>query len=229
MNSDPIKILIVDDESDTIEFLTYILKKENYDVRSAGNGLEAARILESYKPDVILLDYMMPEMDGMEFFKHFKKNYPDWTTLVAFLTAKSEDETQIEMLDLGADDFISKPIKPVVLMSRLKALLRRKVDLGSLKRNDNIILGDLEIRPESFAVIFKGENLDFPKKEFQLLYLLASRPARVFKREEILQAVWGEDVLVGERTVDVHIRKIREKLNDEYIKTIKGIGYKIEF
>lgn len=229
MMASKIKILIVDDEEDTVEFLSYVLKKESYEVQSAANGKEANRILLLFQPDLILLDYMMPEMDGLEFFKNFKKNYSDWNTLVAFLTAKNEDETQIEMLDYGADDFISKPIKPVVLLSRIRALLRRKSDQSNQEKSNSIHFGDLVIQADSFNVSFKGENLEFPKKEFQLLFLLAGKPGKVFKREEILQAIWGDDVLVGERTVDVHIRKIREKLQDQYIKTIKGIGYKFEF
>ncbi|MCC6816293.1 MAG: response regulator transcription factor [Saprospiraceae bacterium] len=229
MNSSPIRILLVDDEVDTLDFLSYILKKENFEVRTAINGVEATSQLKDFKPDLILLDYMMPGMDGLEFFNFFKKNYSSWNTLVAFLTAKNEDETQIELLDYGADDFISKPIKPLVLLSRIRALLRRKSDLQELQSHDIITIGDLVINPEAFNVVFKGEQLDFPRKEFQLLYLLASMPGKVYKREILLREIWGEEVLVGERTVDVHIRKIREKLNDQYLKTIKGVGYKFEF
>ncbi len=229
MNSDQIKILLVDDEEDTLEFLSYTLRKDNYEVRTAINGIVASEVLMEFKPDLILLDYMMPQMDGLEFFKSFKKNYSHWNTLVAFLTAKSEDVTQIEVLDYGADDFITKPIKPLVLQSRVKAILRRRIELQNISSHSSIHFGDLVIHPDSFSVVYKGAQLDFPKKEFQLLFFMANKPGKVFKREEILQEIWGDDVLVGERTVDVHIRKIREKLNDKYIKTIKGIGYKFEF
>jgi len=172
---------------------------------------------------------MMPEMDGMEFLKKFRKINPANQCLVAFLTAKNTDETQIESLELGADDFIAKPIKPNVLASRMSALLRRRQEYSKLSQNDDIRFEDVVINPESFSVTVGNEVIAFPRKEFQLLYLLAEKPGRVFRREEILQAIWGDDVLVGERTVDVHIRKIREKLKDRFIKTIKGIGYKLEF
>ncbi|MBX7177833.1 MAG: response regulator transcription factor [Saprospiraceae bacterium] len=223
------RVLIVDDEVDTLEFLEYNLRNKGYEVRSAANGNKAFEILKSFQPDIILLDYMMPEMDGMEFLKKFRKINPANQCLVAFLTAKNTDETQIESLELGADDFIAKPIKPNVLASRMSALLRRRQEYSKLSQNDDIRFEDVVINPESFSVTVGNEVIAFPRKEFQLLYLLAEKPGRVFRREEILQAIWGDDVLVGERTVDVHIRKIREKLKDRFIKTIKGIGYKLEF
>ncbi len=223
------RILIVDDEVDTIEFLEYQLKSKGYEVESAQNGLKALKKLESFNPDIILLDYMMPEMDGIEFLKEFKKRNQHSNTVIALLTAKNTDETQIESLDLGADDFISKPIKPNVLISRINALLRRKQVYANLSRNEPLRFDNVVITPESYSVYIGDVEIPFPKKEFQLLYLLAEKPGKVFRREEILNAVWGDDVLVGERTVDVHIRKIREKLQDRFIKTIKGIGYKLEF
>lgn len=229
MISNKPKILLVDDEVDTLEFLSYHLKKNGFEIQTAGNGEIALNVLKKFNPDLILLDYMMPELDGLSFLKKFKEYYPKSNTLVALLTAKSEDEAQIQTLNLGADDFITKPIKPMVLLSRINALLRRKQTTESLKENQSINIDDLKIIPESFAVFLGDQELIFPRKEFQLLYLLANKPGKVFKRDEILQKIWGDEVMVGERTVDVHIRKIREKLNERFIKTIKGIGYKFEF
>ncbi|MEO6190747.1 MAG: response regulator transcription factor [Saprospiraceae bacterium] len=224
-----VKVLVVDDELDTLEFLEYHLKLYKFEVRIAPNGIFALDILKEFEPDIILLDYMMPEMDGLEFLVHYKKSYTSSSALIAFLTAKNSDEAQIESLDLGADDFISKPIKPNVLISRMNALLRRKQVLNKLSKNEPLHFDNVIITPESFSVFVGGHEISFPRKEFQLLYLLAEKPGKVFRREEILNLIWGEEVLVGERTVDVHIRKIREKLNDRFIKTIKGIGYKLEF
>ncbi len=229
MISNKPKILLVDDEVDTLEFLSYHLTKNGFEIQTAGNGEIALNVLKKFNPDLILLDYMMPELDGLSFLKKFKEYYPKSNTLVALLTAKSEDEAQIQTLNLGADDFITKPIKPMVLLSRINALLRRKQTTESLKENQSINIDDLKIIPESFAVFLGDQELIFPRKEFQLLYLLANKPGKVFKRDEILQKIWGDEVMVGERTVDVHIRKIREKLNERFIKTIKGIGYKFEF
>ncbi|HNA65179.1 MAG TPA: response regulator transcription factor, partial [Saprospiraceae bacterium] len=182
------RVLIVDDEVDTLEFLEYNLRNKGYEVRSAANGNKAFEILKSFQPDIILLDYMMPEMDGMEFLKKFRKINPANQCLVAFLTAKNTDETQIESLELGADDFIAKPIKPNVLASRMSALLRRRQEYSKLSQNDDIRFEDVVINPESFSVTVGNEVIAFPRKEFQLLYLLAEKPGRVFRREEILQA-----------------------------------------
>jgi two-component system alkaline phosphatase synthesis response regulator PhoP len=222
------KILVVDDESDTLEFIAYQLKSAGYEVKTASHGKMALEILQSFEPDLMLVDYMMPEMDGLAFLRHVKSGYPSIKSKIAFLTAKSDDQTQINVLDSGADDFIAKPIRPNVLLSRIQALLRRT---GEWKEDKDAIiqLGDLKIDPVAFQVFVDGKPIDFPRKEFQLLYLLAEKPGKVFKREEILSKVWGNDVVVGERTIDVHIRKIRERLDDRYIKTIKGIGYKLEF
>jgi two-component system alkaline phosphatase synthesis response regulator PhoP len=222
------KILVVDDESDTLEFIAYQLKSAGYEVKTAAHGKMGLEILQSYEPDLMLVDYMMPEMDGLAFLRHVKSGHPAIKSKIAFLTAKSDDQTQINVLDSGADDFIAKPIRPNVLLSRIQALLRRS---GEMKEDKDAIiqLGDLRIDPVAFQVFVGGNPIDFPRKEFQLLYLLAEKPGKVFKREEILSKVWGNDVVVGERTIDVHIRKIRERLDDRYIKTIKGIGYKLEF
>ncbi|MBK9272113.1 MAG: response regulator transcription factor [Saprospiraceae bacterium] len=224
-----IKILVIDDEADTLDFICYQLKNVGFEVKSALNGREALDILREFEPRLILVDYMMPEMDGMSFLRHFKSSFPQSKTKVAFLTAKTDDQTQINVLDTGADDFIAKPIRPNVLLSRIQAILRRDIDVAQANGNAVLQLGDLKIDPEAFQVYVSGRPIDFPRKEFQLLYLLAEKPGKVFKREEILNKVWGQDVLVGERTIDVHIRKIRERLDDKYIKTIKGIGYKLEF
>jgi len=224
-----IKILIIDDEVDTLDFISYQLQNAGFEVKTALHGRLALEVLKTFEPRLILVDFMMPEMDGLSFLKHFKSSYPKSTAKIAFLTAKTDDQTQINALDTGADDFIAKPIRPNVLLSRIHAILRRDIDVAQANGNAVLHLGDLKIDPEAFLVYVNGRAIDFPRKEFQLLYLLAEKPGKVFKREEILTKVWGQDVLVGERTIDVHIRKIRERLDDKYIKTIKGIGYKLEF
>lgn len=222
------KILIVDDEADTLEFINYHLSSLGYEVKVALNGKLALEILQTFEPELILVDYMMPEMDGLSFLRHLKSKYPNNEYKIAFLTAKTDDQTQMNVLDSGADDFITKPIKPNVLSSRIKAILRRN-QKNKFATEAVLKFGDLTMNPESYRVIVGDTPLDFPRKEFQLLYLLAEKPGKVFKRDEILHKVWGNDVLVGERTIDVHIRKIRERLDGRYIKTIKGIGYKLEF
>ena len=222
------KILIVDDEQDIIEFLTYNLAKEGYQVKSANSGRDAINICERYIPDLIILDIMMPEMDGISACAELKKNAELNNTLIAFLTARNEDFTQIMALNAGGDDFIQKPIRPAVFMSRIKALLRRSAKLDA--SNENIInAGDLIIDREKIIVIKEDQKIELAKKEFELLDLLASKPGKVFNREEILRKVWGREVIVGDRTIDVHVRKLREKVGKDYIKTIKGIGYKFEF
>ena len=220
------KILLVDDEPDILEFLSYNLKKEGYEVFTAENGKRGIEIAQKQNPDLIILDVMMPAMDGIETCAEMRKIPKLKNTLIAFLSARNEDYTQIAGFDSGADDYITKPVKPKVLVSRVKALLRRAGD----KTESNIIeVGGLQIDREKYLVKKDNEELIFPRKEFELLALLASKPGRVFTREEILNKVWGGDVIVGDRTIDVHIRKLREKLGDEYIKTTKGVGYKFEF
>ena len=220
------KILLIDDEPDILEFLSYNLRKENYEVFIAENGIDGIKIAKEEKPDLIILDVMMPGMDGMDTCAEIRKIPKLKNTLIAFLTARNEDYSQIAGFDVGADDYISKPIKPKVLLSRVKALLRRS---GEMSNPDIIEVGGLNIDREKYSVKKNGEEIIFPKKEFELLSLLASKPGRVYTREEILDKVWGDDVVVGDRTIDVHIRKLREKLGEEYIRTVKGVGYKFEF
>lgn len=218
------KILLVDDEPDILEFLSYNLIKEGYVVETAENGVEGVRMAKSMKPDLILLDIMMPEMDGIEACNQIRKIDSLSSTLIVFLSARTEEFTQLAGFDVGANDYITKPIKPKVLMSKIKALLRLK----SPETPDEIIeLNDLKIDRETYKVNFEGEEFTLPRKEFELLSLLASNPKRVFKREEILEKVWGNEVVVGGRTIDVHIRKLREKFGNERFTTIKGVGYKI--
>lgn len=226
MNNKDYRILLVDDEPDIIEFVGYNLRKEQFQVYSANNGKDAIRLAEEIHPHLILLDVMMPEMDGIETCEEIRKHNTLSNTLVAFLTARGEDYSQIAGFDAGGDDFINKPIKPKVLVSRIKALLKR-VDLhiipSSLDDNKN---SRLIINKERYIVIRDGIELSLPKKEFELLDLLCSRPQKVFSREEIFSSVWGNDIIVGDRTIDVHIRKLREKVGENYIKTVKGVGYK---
>jgi len=223
------KILIVDDEPDILEFLSYNLKKEGFMVFTASNGKDGIAVAIEQKPDLIILDIMMPEMDGIEVCRSLREMETFRHTLIAFLTARGEDYTQIAALDYGGDDYITKPIKPGVLVSRIKALLRRleKSDVENVSKV--ITVGDMLIDRERFMISMKGQSIDLAKKEFNLLELLASKPGKVFTRDEIFRKVWGTDVIVGDRTIDVHIRKLREKIGDEIIKTVKGIGYKLEF
>lgn len=220
------KILVVDDEPDILELVQYNLEKEGYAVYTADNGREAIDIAEQVIPDLILLDVMMPGMDGMETCVQMRENARLDGSVIAFLTARGEDYSQIAGFDAGADDYITKPIKPRVLVSRMKALLRRSK--GSAKKRDVYEGKNLTIDRERYVVIRNGEELSLPKKEFELLSLLVSEPGKVFTRSAILSNVWGLDVVVGDRTIDVHIRKLREKLGEEYFKTVKGVGYKFE-
>lgn len=222
------KILLVDDEPDILEFMEYNLKKEGYTVLSAKNGREALEIAKKEKPSLIILDIMMPEMDGIETCRQIRTLPSLKHTLIAFLTARNEEYSQLAGFEVGADDYISKPIKPRIMISRIKALLRR-ADGGSAEPATGVVsIGNLSIDRERYLVIKNNEELIFPRKEFELLSLLTSKPGKVFTREDILSRVWGSDIVVGDRTIDVHIRKIREKLGDESIKTIKGIGYKFD-
>ena len=225
--ADNIKILIVDDEADIIEFLSYNLKKEGYLIETAVDGNDGYNKSVAFKPDLILLDIMMPNMDGIELCGKLREEEVFNDTIIAFLTARGESFTHVAALDTGGDDFITKPIKPSVLKARIKALLRRKgrtVDSGTVLK-----FGDLTIDIDSFSVILGDKQVNLPKKEFELLKLLVSKPEKVFKREEILSKVWGSEVLVGDRTIDVHIRKLREKIGSHYIKTLKGVGYKFVY
>lgn len=220
------RILVVDDEKDILEFLSYNLSKEGAKVYTASNGVEAIEIARRKKPDLILLDVMMPEMDGMETCMQLREKPETKDTIIAFLTARGEDYSQIAGFEAGADDYISKPIKPRVLLSRLKALLRRNEPSTSV---DGVVdVKSLKIDRNRYVVVKNEQELNLPKKEFELLALLISTPGKVFTRDVILGTVWGEDVVVGDRTIDVHIRKLREKIGSENIKTIKGVGYKFE-
>lgn len=217
------RILIVDDESDILEFIKYNLDKEGYRVETALNGRQAIEAVEKFSPDLILLDVMMPEMDGIETCIELRNSDFGKDVLIAFLTARSEDYSQVAGLDAGADDYISKPIKPRVLLSRIKALLRRSGSADVRESSEGI-----SINREKYLVIQNGEELSLPKKEFELLALLLSKPGKVFTRETILDSVWGQEIVVGDRTIDVHIRKLREKIGEENIRTVKGVGYKFE-
>lgn len=225
MSNESSKILVVDDEPDILNILSYNLKKEGYSVEVANNGAEALEVSEEFNPDLIILDIMMPEMDGIEVCKELRKKQKFQNTIIAFLTARNEDFTQILALDNGGDDFITKPIKPNVLKSRISALLRRKTpDSGMINE-----FGDLKLDHNKYCVYLKDQEIQLAKKEFELLALLTSEPGKVFKRHKIMDKVWGDEVIVGDRTIDVHIRKIREKIGSHYIKTLKGIGYKFDF
>lgn len=222
------KILVVDDEPDILLFLEYNLKKEGFHVFTAIDGVQGLTIAQTGKPDIIVLDIMMPGMDGVETCKALRKLKEFDNVPIAFLTARDEDYTQIMALDIGGDDFITKPIKPRVLISRINALLRRS-RRNEQEEPDAIELHDLVIDRQRVQVKQGERIVELPRKEFELIWLLASRPGRVFTREEIFDKIWGSDVIVGNRTIDVHIRKLRERVGERYIKTVKGIGYKFDF
>lgn len=226
MESNLGKILVVDDEQDIVEFINYNLKQAGYETATANNGDEAIRKSEVFKPDLILLDIMMPEKDGLQTIQQLRRNPELDSTIIIFLTALSDEKSEIEGLKMGADDYIAKPIKPELLLARLRTAMRRmKKDE---EQGNKIVFGDLEINKYKFTVSYKGNEIILAKKEFELLNLLASKPGRVFLRNEILQKVWGTEVIVGDRTIDVHIRKIRQKLGIDVITTVKGVGYKFE-
>lgn len=222
----PYKILLVDDEQDILDFVGYNLRKEGFEVTTANNGRDAIELAKKIHPHLVILDVMMPEMDGIETCREMREVPGLGNMMIAFLTARNEDYSQIAGFDVGADDYITKPIKPRVLSSRVKALLRRTVPAE--KKEEPVDVGNFRIDLERFIVMKDGKEITLPKKEFQLLALLAAKPGKVFTRESILHQIWGDDVVVGDRTIDVHIRKLREKLGEDYIKTIKGIGYKFE-
>ncbi len=224
MKKKGVKILLVDDEPDILEIVGYNLSEVGYQIVTAENGIEAVKKAKKEKPQLIILDVMMPEMDGIEACENIRKIPELKDTVITFLTARGEDYSQVAGFDAGADDYITKPIKPKVLVSKVKALLRR---LKEEDVNDSIMtIGDLIINREEYKIIKKGKEIILPRKEFELLSLLASKPSKVFKREDILDKVWGNEVVVGGRTIDVHIRKLREKIGDHCFKTIKGVGYK---
>ena len=220
------RVLIVDDEPDILEFISYNLKKEGYEVYVNNNGRDAIQTAKRVQPHLILLDVMMPDLDGIETCRIIREDNSLKDTIIAFLTARNEDYSQIAGFDAGADDYINKPIKPRVLTSRLQALLRR---LNGDDKSGQIDVAGLSINREKYLVTQDGVEHNLPRKEFELLSLLASKPGKVFTRDDILKQVWGGQVVVGDRTIDVHIRKLREKFGEECIKTVKGVGYKFEF
>jgi len=227
IETDKYKILIVDDEPDILEFINYNLKKEGFKVYQASTGRDAIATAIEKIPDLILLDIMLPEMDGIETCEEIRKIPSLFHTTIAFLTARSEDYSQIAGFEAGGDDYITKPIKPKVLISRIKALLKRSHAIipGKKEKTGNISK-DIYMDRERFIVVKKGKDLELPKKEFELLNLLISKPGKVFTRQEIFQTVWGDKIIVGDRTIDVHIRKLREKIGEDFIQTVKGVGYK---
>ena len=227
MDKSNIKILLVDDEPDILDFVSYNLKAEGYKVSTAASGKAGVAKAKDLKPDLILLDVMMPEMDGIEACDQIRKLPGLENTVIAFLTARGEDYSQVAGFEAGADDYITKPVKPKVLTSRLKALLRRRPAQEQTVPG-RMEFSDMIIDPERYHVEISGNVIELPRKEFELLSLLASKPGKVFTREEIMDRIWGTVVIVGGRTIDVHIRKLREKIGDDRIKTVKGVGYKFE-
>lgn len=224
MNKKDITILLVDDEPDILEIVGYNLTSEGYSVITAENGVDAVKLAKKKKPHLIILDVMMPEMDGIEACEQIRKLPDLQNTIITFLTARGEDYSQVAGFDAGADDYITKPIRPKVLVSKVKALLRR---LKEEESSDNVVkIGSLVINRDEYKIVKDKKEIVLPRKEFELLSLLASKPGKVFKREDILDKVWGNEVIVGGRTIDVHIRKLREKIGDNSFKTIKGVGYK---
>ncbi|WP_047247201.1 response regulator transcription factor [Maribacter thermophilus] len=225
MKKKDIKILLVDDEPDILEIVSYNLSAEGYEVITAKNGADGVAKAKKKQPHLIILDVMMPEMDGIEACEIMRKTPGLEHSIITFLTARGEDYSQVAGFDAGADDYITKPIKPKVLVSKVNALLRRMVK-GDAPQEDITKVGDIVINREEYKIINKGEEIILPRKEFELLALLTSKPSKVFKREVILDKVWGNEVVVGGRTIDVHIRKLREKIGEDHFKTVKGVGYK---
>lgn len=220
-------VLLVDDDTDILEFLTFALERDGFEVKSSTDGETAFNIAKQTIPDIIVLDMMMPGWDGLETCRHIRKEESLKNTMIVFLTARSEDYMQVEGLDTGADDYIPKPVKPKVLISRLHAILRRKTDVPQ-NNNSTIELKDLTIDKDNYTVVSHGKTMTLPKKEFELLLFLVTHTDKIHTRDEIYSAVWGDEVIVGERTIDVHIKKLRDKLQTDKIKTYKGIGYKYE-
>ncbi|UOB16342.1 response regulator transcription factor [Abyssalbus ytuae] len=226
MKKRDIKILLVDDEPDILEIVGYNLSSEGYQVSTAKNGVEAIAKAKKELPHLIILDVMMPEMDGIEACERIRKIPELSEAVIAFLTARGEDYSQVAGFEAGADDYITKPIKPKVLVSKVKALLRRVKEEEKVEEESIVKVGDIVINRDEYKILSGKEEIILPRKEFELLSLLASRPGKVFKREDILDKVWGNEVIVGGRTIDVHIRKLREKIGDDHFKTVKGVGYK---
>ena len=226
MDISSIKILVVDDDPDIVEILKYNLKNSGYSVKSAGNGVEAIKKAKKFIPDIILMDVMMPEMSGIEACEEIKNIDQLSQAIIIFLSARSEDYTQISAYDAGADDYISKPVKPKILLKKISNIAKK---INSEKSDPKTIdLGSIKINKEEYVVIKDKKEILLPRKEFELLFLLATKPEKVFTREEIMNKVWGTQVIVGDRTIDVHVRKLREKIGEKHIKTLKGVGYKFK-
>ena len=225
MNKSEIKILCVDDEPDILEILKYNLSNEGYKVSTAKDGKIAVKMVEDTHPNLVIMDIMMPNMDGIEACEILRADDRFNDTLIMFLTARGEDYSYVAAYEAGADDYVTKPVKPKILVSKVKALLRRSKKYSE-KEVDEIEFGDLRINRDKYKVYTSDKSISLPRKEFELLNLLASKPDKVFKREKIMEKVWGEQVVVGDRTIDVHIRKLRKKIGDKYFKTVKGVGYK---
>lgn len=228
MENKDYRILIVDDEKDILEFLSYNIKKEGYEVKTANNGSAAIEIAENWSPHLVILDVMMPEFDGIETCRELRTLSNMKNAIILFLTARGEDYSQIAGFEAGADDYVTKPVKPRVLISRVKALLRRSNVKSEADFGDKYEIGSLVIDRERYLIKKNDKEIILPKKEFELLQVLTSKPNKVFSREEIFARVWGENVIVGDRTIDVHVRKLREKVGSDCIKTVKGVGYKFE-
>ena len=225
MKKSDIKILCVDDEPDILEILKYNLSNEGYNVSTAADGKSAIEIAYNISPNLIIMDVMMPNMDGIEACEKLRSDEKFNDTIIMFLTARGEDYSHVAAYDAGADDYVTKPVKPKVLVSKVKGLLRRLKKVIAQDINE-IVFDDIKIDREKYKVYISDNVLNLPRKEFELLYLLASKPDKVYKREKIMETVWGSEVVVGDRTIDVHIRKLREKVGDKYFKTVKGVGYK---
>jgi len=227
MKKEDIKILLVDDEPDIIEIISFNLNQEGYQIFSASDGLEALKVAEKHLPHLIIMDVMMPNMDGIEACEHLRKDNRFAETIIMFLTARGEEYSYVAAFEAGADDYVTKPIKPKVLTSKVKGLLRRFKK--NQKSESRLLFDGLIVDREAYKVILNDIEMSLPRKEFELFFLLASKPNKVFVRDEIMDRVWGGNVVVGDRTIDVHIRKLREKIGQHYFKTIKGIGYKFNF
>ena len=225
MKKSEIKILCVDDEPDILEILKYNLSNEGYNISTAADGKSAIEMAYNISPNLIIMDVMMPNMDGIEACEKLRSDDKFNDTIIMFLTARGEDYSHVAAYDAGADDYITKPVKPKVLVSKVKGLLRRLKKVIAKDINE-IVFDDIKIDREKYKVYISDKVLNLPRKEFELLYLLASKPDKVYKREKIMETVWGSEVVVGDRTIDVHIRKLREKVGDKYFKTVKGVGYK---
>ena len=225
MKKSDIKILCVDDEPDILEILKYNLSNEGYNVSTAADGKSAIEMAYNIRPSLIIMDVMMPNMDGIEACEKLRSDEKFNDTIIMFLTARGEDYSHVAAYDAGADDYVTKPVKPKVLVSKVKGLLRRLKKVIDKDINE-IVFDDIKIDREKYKVYISNNVLNLPRKEFELLYLLASKPDKVYKREKIMESIWGSEVVVGDRTIDVHIRKLREKVGDKYFKTVKGVGYK---